>query len=648
MDLETGPGGDLYYIRIGTGQNDGELRRISYGGEGNQAPVASATADPDNGPTPLEVTFDGSASQDPDGDALVYAWDLDGDGGYDDSDSVRPTHTYLDAGRVLVRLRVTDPDGATATTVVVVTPGAVPPTVTIDAPTQALRWAVGDEISFSGSAADAHGNALPDSALTWQVVLHHCIGGSASTDCHQHPLQSFSGVGSGSLTAPEHDYPAFLELRLTATAASGLTDSEVLRLDPRTVDLRFATSPAGLELAAGRDATPTPFTLTAIVGMPITVTAPAQTSGGTSYEFQSWSDAGETTHTIVAPATATTYTATFRHPGSALFDGDPATTERLQGATPPQQAITISQARFPGHGAAHVALSRDDIFADALAGTSLLSDGPLLLIASDAVPAEALAEIDRVLPSGGRIYLLGGEQAISAGVERQLDGAGFEVVRLAGASRVETSVAVAQEALRLNPAAPDLLLARADGPAHDPTAAWSDSVTGGAWAARTRSPIVLTQTEALHPAVNGLIASMQPARTILLGGVAALSARVEGEVPHAQRVDGANRADTAALIASQLWTITANRYVLINGYHAHGWAYGLPAAGLSADEDAPLLVSHPTELPPETLLRASSPCGAGANIDMLLAGAASLLGDELIERLDAADGGPCPAGAARR
>jgi PKD repeat protein len=44
----------------------------------NQPPIAVATANPTNGAAPLTVAFDGTASSDPDGDALTYAWDLDG------------------------------------------------------------------------------------------------------------------------------------------------------------------------------------------------------------------------------------------------------------------------------------------------------------------------------------------------------------------------------------------------------------------------------------------------------------------------------------------------------------------------------------------------------------------------------------------
>ena len=53
---------------------------------------------------------------------------------------------------------------------------------------------VGDEIRFSGSAADPENGALPASALSWSLILHHC---SLAGPCHEHPLQEFSGVASG-------------------------------------------------------------------------------------------------------------------------------------------------------------------------------------------------------------------------------------------------------------------------------------------------------------------------------------------------------------------------------------------------------------------------------------------------------------------
>ena len=109
VNLETGPDGDLFYVDF----DGGTIRRITFT-SANQPPVARATAAPTTGSAPLTVTFDGSGSSDPDsGDTLRYAWDLDGDGAFDDSTTVQPTYTYTSAGTVTATLRVTDGAGAT-------------------------------------------------------------------------------------------------------------------------------------------------------------------------------------------------------------------------------------------------------------------------------------------------------------------------------------------------------------------------------------------------------------------------------------------------------------------------------------------------------------------------------------------------------
>jgi hypothetical protein len=86
-----------------------------------------------------------------------------------------------------------------------------------------------------------------------------------------------------------------------------------VRLDPRTVVLTFQTNPGGLELTVNGTSAKATFSRTMIVGSSNTLIAPTpQTKGRKSYSFQSWSDGGAQTHNIVAPATATTYTARFR------------------------------------------------------------------------------------------------------------------------------------------------------------------------------------------------------------------------------------------------------------------------------------------------------------------------------------------------
>ena len=303
VDLQVGPDGNLYYVDL----TDGKVIRIGYA-SGNQTPVAVAKATPTSGALPLTVQFNASGSSDPDpGDTLTYSWDLDGDGAYDDSTQQQPSFTYTQAGVYQVGLKVTDPQGASATDTVAISAGNTPPVPTITRPLSSQKWAVGDPIAFRGSATDAQDGTLPASALSWSVLLHHC-----PSNCHVHHIKDFAGVSSGSFNAPDHDYPSYLELRLTATDAGGLKRSQSVRLDPKTVDLTLASSPPGLSLALDDFKAAAPFTRTLILNSQNTISAPTpQTLNGKTYDFQSWSGGGAATHSVTATGSIT-LTATYK------------------------------------------------------------------------------------------------------------------------------------------------------------------------------------------------------------------------------------------------------------------------------------------------------------------------------------------------
>ena len=303
VDLEIGPGGDLFYVDY----DGGTIRRVQYFG-GNQPPIASATASPTSGPAPLAVTFDGSGSSDPEGDPLSYSWDLNGDGVYGDSTAVKPTYTYTTPGTYTVKLQVTDSHGSTTTSSpITITANNTPPVPVIDSPLSSLTWAVGDPINFSGHATDGQDGSLPASGLSWTLIIQHC-----PSNCHTHLVQTFGGVSSGSFNAPDHEYPSYLQLQLTATDSGGLSATTTVDLQPKTVDLTLASVPSGLQLVVNATAGTTPFTRTVIAGSANSVSATSpQTLGTTVYAFNSWSDGGARTHTITAPSTARTYTANY-------------------------------------------------------------------------------------------------------------------------------------------------------------------------------------------------------------------------------------------------------------------------------------------------------------------------------------------------
>ncbi|MGH2635414.1 MAG: PQQ-dependent sugar dehydrogenase, partial [Actinomycetota bacterium] len=305
VELEIGPGGDLFTVNI----EQGRIMRYEFAG-GNQPPVAVIDASPTSGPAPLLVNLDGSGSSDPESGALTYAWDLDGDGQFDDAFTAQTSTTFTAQGSHLVSLRVTDPQGDSGTDQVEISVGNAP-TVTIDTPTAGTTWTANQLLGFSGHASDVEDGPLPASALSWDLNLHHC-----PDSCHVHFLSQHDGVASGTFTAPDHEYPAYLELSLTATDSSGLSTTVSRVLNPQTVMLTFQSRPSGLQLVVGSSSQATPFSRTVIVGSSNTVsaTSPQSVPRVGTYVYYAWSDGGAQTHNVIAPAAATTYTATFAAP----------------------------------------------------------------------------------------------------------------------------------------------------------------------------------------------------------------------------------------------------------------------------------------------------------------------------------------------
>jgi PKD repeat protein len=184
----------------------------------NQPPVARPGG-PYSGTAGQAIGFDGSASSDPDGDALSFEWDF-GDG--TTGTGASRAHTYAAAGRFTVRLTVRDGRGGvhTAETTAVVAAANQAPVANAGGP---YAGEVGVAVRFDGSgSSDPDQDAL---TFTWSF-------GDGSTGQGDRPLHVYSWPGTFEVTLTVADGRGG-----THTAMAMVTIAEAVDRSPPVITL---------------------------------------------------------------------------------------------------------------------------------------------------------------------------------------------------------------------------------------------------------------------------------------------------------------------------------------------------------------------------------------------------------------------------
>jgi glucose/arabinose dehydrogenase len=282
-----------------------------------QGPSARISADKTYGAigAGFKVKFDASASTDSTGGTDVhYAWDLDGDGQFDDGgDEATVEHTYATATNVTARVRVSDGSPHVDIAAVKLYPGDLgPPSVEIKAPTSGVTWGLGEQIHYEAVATDPDGDSFGSHTLTphWDFMVQHC-----PSACHLHPLTS-SDTASGMVTAESDGFPSKFRLEFTATDSRGMSASQVVELLPRSIELHVHSEPAGVALSLNGATSTEPLTASMIAGESAVVAAPpTAVISGAEYQFAGWSDGGARIHEVTS-LQSTTVVAEYKRPGA--------------------------------------------------------------------------------------------------------------------------------------------------------------------------------------------------------------------------------------------------------------------------------------------------------------------------------------------
>ncbi|MGN6331989.1 MAG: S8 family serine peptidase [Motilibacteraceae bacterium] len=285
----------------------------------------------------------------------------------------------------------------------------------------------------------------------------------------------------------------------------------------------------------------------------------------------------------------------------------PASSPRLVRLGGPDRVMTsVLAARNKwSKGAGAVVLARADQFVDALVATPLAAakDGPIMLTGSTRLDPRVLAQLSAILPRGRTVYLVGGTGSLSDAVAASVRGAGYVVVRLGGADRYATSLAVARAL-----GSPSTVLEAS-------SLDYPDALSAGVAAAHLGGAVMLTAGAVPVSATTDYLAA-HPGDHYAVGGSAAVAD------PAAEPVMGADRYGTAAAVATRFFPAPAAVTVASGA----GFADALSGGPLAAALGGPLLLVRPSgALPPdvETYL---STVRAGLTTGRIMGGAAVLRG----------------------
>lgn len=241
-----------------------------------------------------------------------------------------------------------------------------------------------------------------------------------------------------------------------------------------------------------------------------------------------------------------------------------------------------------------VVLASGSNYPDALAAASLAGayDAPIVLTEPNSLSVDAADMIEQLSPKV--IYVVGGEAAVS---KSAVDTAtyyaadGCKVFRIAGDTRLETSLAIAKRVRQKSTASDSLIVATGFN--------YADALSVSPFAFAYNSPIFLCGSNGLSADAISYISGAGFKRAILVGGTAAVPERVKHQLSSAgissgsiTRLAGATRYETSAKIMS--YAVNAGMNVS-NVYLATGKNFpdALAAGPVAGKLRAPLLLVDP-------------------------------------------------------
>ena len=165
--------------------------------------------------------------------------------------------------------------------------------------------------------------------------------------------------------------------------------------------------------------------------------------------------------------------------------------------------------------------------------------------------------------------------------------------RLAGADRYATAAAIVKGSFPAG-TVPVLFVATGE--------QFADALAGGPAADVLGGPVLPVAKAGISAPIRSELSRLQPARIVILGGSGAVSDAIAAELEGfttgtVTRLAGANRYDTAARVATNVFTAPVPQVLIATGL---GFADALAGGAVGAKTNSPVLLVSTNSLPPET------------------------------------------------
>lgn len=254
---------------------------------------------------------------------------------------------------------------------------------------------------------------------------------------------------------------------------------------------------------------------------------------------------------------------------------------RIAGQNRYESAARISREQFTN--AKKVIVVNAQKYADALSATTL-SDGKysILYTEKDSLPTATRNEIQRLNPV--EVYLLGGKQSISSGIENILKKYSNKVTRIAGRDRYETSAKVAAMSKKKN-----VVIASGEN--------FSDPLYASSYAYSNNAKILLSSGKTLSRQTRDYLLRNKSSigKVTVVGGGQSISSATVRYIQsvtgkNVSRISGRNRYDGSVKVANSM---NKNKVFIASG---EDFADALAISPLAQKLNAPILLSSKGKL----------------------------------------------------